>query len=217
MSEPQTFVPAARFSRLTPYFDFFVRLTVRERAFKMRFLSLLDLRDGDRVLDLGVGTGTLAIWLKERRPGASVVGLDPDPDILQIARRKVRDAGVDVELVEGFADRMPFDQASFDVVVSTLVFHHLSGEVKRGALREVARVLRPGGRLLIGDFGKPRDPLQALAFLPTRVFDGFENTRDNRRGALPSLFTEAGLSGARKLGDMRSAFGTLAFYTATRP
>ena len=210
----QTFLPAARFKALTPYFDFFVRITTREPQFKQRLLDRLDIRPGERVLDLGVGTATLAILIKQRHPDASVVGLDADPQILDIARRKIAAAGAEVELVEAYSNAMPFEDASIDVVVSTLFFHHISGQVKRETLGEVKRVLKPGGRLYVGDWGKPKDPLQELLFLPARAFDGFEVTADNRRGALPRLFMEAGLGEVAHDGDLRTAFGTLAFYSA---
>lgn len=213
----QEFLPAARFKALTRYFDFFVGITTREKRFRRQLVDRISLAPGERVLDLGAGTATLPLMLKERWPDAGIVGLDADPEILAIGRRKVADAGFDIELVQGFSNELPFEDSSFDVVVSTLFFHHLTGAVKRETMPEIARVLKPGGRLYVGDWGKPSGPVQDLLFLQARLFDGFEVTRDNRLGALPSLFEAAGLRDARQTGRLRTGFGTLAYYAAGKP
>lgn len=211
------YLPALRFKALTPYFDRFIRTPVRENALKARLIEQVALRPGERTLDVGAGTGTLAIRLARREPGARVVGLDADPDILAIARRKAADAGAAIELVEAMSTAMPFEDGSFDKVVSTLFFHHLDPGGKRTTLAEVARVLRPGGELHVGDWGPPADPLQAALFLPVRIFDGFAVTADNRRGALPDLFEEAGMTGVRVEGRLRTALGTLELLRARKP
>ena len=212
--EERTFLPAARFKALTPYFDMLVRATTRERTFRARLLERMALPAGASVLDLGAGTGTFAIELKRRHPDAHVVGVDPDPEILAIARRKAAEAGVDVDLREAFGEDLPFDDDSFDAVVSTLVFHHLKPDAKRATLAEVARVLKPDGRLYVGDWGRPADPLQAALFMQARVFDGFEVTADNAKGRLPRMFADAGLRQPMIDGRMRTPLGTLAFYSA---
>ena len=211
------YLPALRFKALTPYFDRFAAVTVRDRALKRRLLEQVRLEPGDSVLDLGAGTGTLAILLKERFPEARVVGLDADPEILAIARSKADEAGADIELVESMSTAMPFPDASFDAVVSTLFFHHLDSGAKRTTLAEVARVLKPGGRLHVGDWGPPADPVQAALFAPVRVFDGFAVTRENRRGKLPGLIEQAGIGDARVEGRMRTGLGTLELLSARRP
>ena len=180
--EERSFLPAARFRALTPYFDKLVRATTREPTFRSRLLERISVPPGASVLDLGAGTGTFAIQLRRRHPDARIVGIDPDPEILAIARRKAAGSDVEVEFREAFGDELPFDDGSFDLVVSTLVFHHLKPDVKRAALKEVRRVLKPDGRLYVGDFGNPADPLQTALLLQTRVFDGFDVTADSRRG-----------------------------------
>jgi SAM-dependent methyltransferase len=211
------YLPALRWHALTPLFDTAVRVTTREGKSKHRLLDQADVAPGDSVLDLGAGTGTLAIWQKERCPEARVVGLDADADVLARARRKSSEAGVDVELVEGFSTELPFPDRHFDVVLSSLFFHHLTGEDKRRTLAEVRRVLEPGGSLHVVDWGKPSDPAMAVLSLGLRAFDGFEVTRDNLAGALPALFEEAGLERAEVRGRLRTGLGTLAFYSARRP
>ena len=213
----RAYLPAARFKALTPYFDTLVRGVTRESTFRKRLLDRISLAPDASVLDIGAGTGTLAIQLRRRYPEARIVGIDPDAEILAIARRKAAEAGCEVDFREAFSQELPFADDSFDAVVSTLVFHHLKPDVKRATFREIARVLKPGGRLYVGDFGRPADPLQAALALQARVFDGFEVTKDNLSGRLPRMFEEAGLREARVDGRMRSPFGTLTFYSARAP
>jgi ubiquinone/menaquinone biosynthesis C-methylase UbiE len=211
------FRPALRFNALTPYFDAFLRVTSHERRLKRRLAEQARVRPGDAVLDVGAGTGTLAIELKRATPGATITGLDADPEIIARARAKAAEAGQEVELVVAMADAMPFGDASFDTVVSTLFFHHLPGEAKREALREIVRVLKPGGELHVADVGRPHDRLQRLLVLPVRVLDGFDATADNVAGALPRMFGEAGLERSDHHGDIRTPIGTVALYSARKP
>jgi ubiquinone/menaquinone biosynthesis C-methylase UbiE len=215
-SKEREFLPALRFHRLTPLFDAVVRLTIRERSFKGRLLDQAAIAAGERVLDVGCGTGTLAIETRQRVPGAKVTGLDADPAILERARRKARERGVELELVEGFSDRLPFEDGSFDVVLSSLFFHHIDRAVKEATARELMRVLGPGGRLHVADFGAPRDPLMAAASGALRLFDGREPTRDNFAGNLPSILESAGFTRVRERGDFRTAYGRLVLLSAER-
>jgi len=171
---------------------------------------------GQRVLDLGCGTGTLAIQVKQRQPGAEVIGLDADPAMLERGRSKASEAGADVQLDEGYSTELPYEDASFDRVLSTLFFHHLDPEPKRQTAREIARVLRKGGELHVADWGAPADPIMAAAFFGVRLFDGLENTAENFHGELPRIFEEAGLQNAEQTDRIRTVFGTLALYRARR-
>jgi ubiquinone/menaquinone biosynthesis C-methylase UbiE len=214
----EDYIPALTYDRLTPLFDPVVRGFMRERAFKERLLDQAAIEPGHRVLDLGCGTGTLAVWAKRRVPGAEVIGLDGDEEVLARGRRKAAGAGVDVRLDRGLSYDMPYEDGSFDRVLSSLFFHHLKPDAKGTTVREIARVLRPGGELHVADFGPPGDPVAWVGAQVLRRFDGLENTRDNIEGNLPRIFSDAGLVDARQRGGgMRVVFGTLAFYSARRP
>lgn len=215
--ESGRFVPALGFDRLTALYDPVVRFTTREARFKRRLLDQASLRPGERVLDLACGTGTLAVSAKSRAPGADVHGLDGDPAILRRARAKADAAGVEVRFGEGRSEDLPYADGSFDLVLSTLFFHHLSRDAKERSAREIARILVPGGSLHVADWGPPGDPLMRLLFTGVRALDGFEPTRDNAMGALPAIFRSAGLEPRGASPSLRTLFGSLAFYASRRP
>jgi len=211
------YVPALRFDVLTPLYDPLVAITTRERTFKGQLLAQAQLRAGQRVLDLGCGTGTLAILAKQHEPGARVTGIDGDPAVLVRAHNKASAPGVDISLERALSDALPFRRAQFDRVLSTLFFHHLTDDQKRRTFTEIARVLAPGGELHIADWGRPTNPLmRALAGL-LQLFDGVENTRANVAGELPEYMRRAGLSNVTVTGTLSTAFGTMTLYRADAP
>lgn len=193
-----------------------LRALLRERRFKARLVQQAHSEAGQRVLDLGCGTGTLTIMLKRAYPGAHVAGLDGDPAALAIARAKVAAAGLAVELCAGLSSAPPF-AATFDRVVSSLLFHHLTTDEKRRTLLAVLALLRPGGELHVADWGRPRNAPMRLAFLGVQLLDGFRTTGDNVRGDLPGLMAAAGFVAVAETAHLATAFGTLALYRAIRP
>ncbi|MDT8449444.1 MAG: methyltransferase domain-containing protein [Wenzhouxiangellaceae bacterium] len=209
-------VPALGLHWLTPLYDLVVHLVTREQAFKRALLNQLEPSPGD-VLDVGCGTGTLAVEIARSRPDARVSGIDADPRMLAKAVDKARRAGVRVTLDKSFAQSLPHDDGSFDYVFSTLFFHHLSGADKPRVLAEVMRVLRPGGTILVADWDRPANPLMHAMFFFVRLFDGFENTRDNFRGRLPALCSEAGFTDLDTIGRFNTIAGTIALYRALKP
>jgi ubiquinone/menaquinone biosynthesis C-methylase UbiE len=113
---PPQFVPALGFRALTPLYDAVVRATTRERRFKRTLIRQLELREGHSVLDLATGTGTLAIWMKQAEPQATVTAVDIDPDILAGAQRKASLAGTDIRFDRAVCQALPYPDASFDRV-----------------------------------------------------------------------------------------------------
>jgi ubiquinone/menaquinone biosynthesis C-methylase UbiE len=210
----EDYLPALTYERLTAIYDPVVRVSTRERLFKGRLIEQAGVEPGMRVLDLGCGTGTLAVWLKQRHPDAQVVGLDGDPEVLERGRRKAAEAAVDVRLDEGLSFDLPYEDASFDRVVSSLFFHHLKRGAKEATAREVARVLRDGGELHVADFGRPPDPAMWVLSRMIRYFDGVKVTEDNHAGRLPEIFNACGLRDARERDRLRTGFGSISFYSA---
>ena len=211
------YLPALRFRALTRAYDPLVRWTTREETFKGRLIEQARLRAGQRILDLGCGTGTLAVRVGELEPDAEVVGLDADPEMLSQAEAKVRKAGSSARFDKGRSDALPYQDQSFDRVLATLFFHHLTDEVKERTIDEIARVLRLGGELHVADWGPPQDPIMRAASWQIRLLDGREPTEAVIGGALPDLFEAGGLREATITDRLRTAFGTLALYRAVRP
>lgn len=128
----------------------------RERVFRERLVSLARLEPGQSVLDVGCGTGTLAIAAGRRvGPTGRVHGVDASARMVARARKKAGKAGVDVVFTQGLVERLPYEDRQFDAVLSTLMLHHLPGAARQECVREIRRVLRPEGKVLAVDFGAP--------------------------------------------------------------
>ncbi len=210
-------VPALRYRGLTWLYDFVIGPTTRERTVKAAIVTHARVEPGAQVLDVGAGTGSLGIMLKRYQPAAKVVGVDGDPQILAIAKRKGSAAAVDVTWVEAMAQRLPFERNMFDRVITSLLLHHLDDAAKAAALAEMRRVLRPGGALVVADWDRPRGPLMHAAFLLVRLLDGWANTRAHAAGQLASAIAKAGFVNVMAVAHFSTCCGTLTVFTATNP
>ena len=210
-------MPGLRYRWLTRFYDPIVQLTTHEGRFKQALLKQACIQEGYRILDLGCGTGTLALMVKRAYPSAEVFGLDADLEALELAKTKIAKAEIAVRLDQGLASALPYTNNSFDRVLSSLFFHHLSSELKEEAMREVLRVLRPGGEFHIADWGKPTSAAMRLAFFGVQILDGFATTADNVRGLLPDLLWRAGFAKVEITDCFSTIFGTLSLYCARKP
>jgi ubiquinone/menaquinone biosynthesis C-methylase UbiE len=214
MVQHSSYIPALRFHWLTRLYDPLVAFTTRESVFREAVADLIVRSDSTNILDLGCGTGTLAVMLKQRMPDCRVLGLDADPAVLNQARKKANQARIELEFDEATSFAMPYSDDTFDLVVSCLFFHHLTSDDKIRTLGEVARVLRPGGLLVVCDWGKPTNALNRISFGLVRLLDGFEVTRDNREGRLAAIIRSAGFGGVTVQETISAPLGTLELLTA---
>lgn len=214
MAKNARYIPALQFDWLTPLYDPLLRWGMREATFKRDLINRARLEPGHRVLDLGCGTVTLTILAKQMHPDVEIIGLDGDPKVLAMGRAKAAKAGVELRLDQGMAFQLPYPDESFDRVISSLVFHHLSRKNKRRTLQETYRVLKPGGALLVVDFGKPQGALgRWLAPLMAR----FEEAADNVNGLLPDMFREAGFDPVEEPARYMTIVGSLSLYRGEKP
>jgi ubiquinone/menaquinone biosynthesis C-methylase UbiE len=161
----------------------------REPALREKMVDLAGLNPGETVLDVGCGTGTLLIAAK-RRVGASgrAFGIDPSPEMIVTAQKKAKRLGADIAFEVGIIESLPFPDAYCDAVLSTLMIHHLPAELRQRGAREIARVLKPGGRVLAVDFSQGGDGKHGL-FAYLRHKHGHL-----RPGEMRDMFGQAGLN-----------------------
>jgi ubiquinone/menaquinone biosynthesis C-methylase UbiE len=201
----RTYVPAAGHDWALPLYDPIVTLLGGNRTRK----ALVDrarLAPGQRVLEIGCGTGSLLLQIKRSHPDVEVVGFDPDPKALARAKRKAERAAVALQLDQASSDDMPYPVASFDRVFSSFMFHHLGADEREKTLREVRRVLEPEGSLHLLDFGGT-DSGSHGSFM--RLLHSSHQLQDNSDDRILTLMRQAGFSEVRKVGGGSMLFGQI--------
>lgn len=208
------YIPALRFRFLTSLFDPLLRYLMREIVFKRRLIELAHTLPGATVLDLGCGTGTLTTLFKQSNPGALVIGIDADKDVLAIAQAKAARQGVRVGFDQGMSFQPPYPAHLFDRVLSSLVLHHLTRENRRKTLREVLRTLKPSGQFLIIDFGRPQS---RMAWMISIAIRRLEPAGDLIDGLLVQDLQFAGFQDVEIIARFLTVFGTIALYRTQKP
>jgi ubiquinone/menaquinone biosynthesis C-methylase UbiE len=209
----QGYVPALGRPELTRAYDLVLALVAREGRWRRMLLDALAPRDGELIVDIGCGTGSQAIAIKKKRPGARVIGIDPDPNVLDIARAKAKAAGVEIEWRQGLGGQAAdlIGEGVADAVISSLVLHQCDVPVKGEILRAMARLAKPGARVLIADYGRQRGPMRLL-FRMVQAVDGFARTEFNAVGALPGLMRASGLSEVTERNRIATLTGSISLY-----
>jgi ubiquinone/menaquinone biosynthesis C-methylase UbiE len=203
VAPPRTFLPAAGHDWFLPLYDPLVKLLGGDRV-RRALLDQAALRPQLRVLDVGCGTGTLAVQVKKLHHDVDVVGLDPDPKALRRVARKAQRAGVSIQLDLGFSNELPYADESFDRVFSTFMLHHLPPDEKERSLSEIQRVLKPSGSFHLLDFAGPgHGSVGPLA----HWLHSSDRLRDNSEAQVLELMREAGFAGPTHVGRGGLLFG----------
>ncbi|UBU13966.1 class I SAM-dependent methyltransferase [Nonomuraea gerenzanensis] len=215
----RTFTPALGRLSLPKLYDAVIALT-RERLWRSMTAMHAAPTPNAVIIDVGCGTGSLALLLHRIEPTARVIGVDPDPKMLTTARQKSTAAGTDqVEWHTGMGNALTdiIAPQTADIIVSSLVFHQCPVPMKRAILISMLETLRPGGKLVIADFGLQRTRLMRLAFRIVQLADGKEDTQFNADGALPDLMTDVGFHQVQEPDTIPTINGSISIYTARRP
>ncbi|MDF7818267.1 methyltransferase domain-containing protein [Runella sp. MFBS21] len=213
---PSPFIPALKYHFLTPIYDWFIALTLPEIAVKKQLIRQANIKKAEKVLDYGCGTGTLLLLLEELHPDCEAIGIEVDTQMLKMAQRKVAEKNSSVQLQYYEGDRLPYETGTFDKVISSWVFQHLTTSQKITSFREIHRVLKPEGEFHMADWGKAQNALMRSLFFVVQMIDNFYTTDDNIQGRLPSLMQEAGFSKVEILENQSTLFGTLSYFKALK-
>lgn len=216
MSE-QGFTPALGRAEWTGFYDTAIAIATREGRWRRALLDAIDPQSGELILDVGCGTGTMLLALRARAPGARLVGLDPDPEVLARAEKKMRGRIDDIALLNGFARDAARHIRDADKVYSSLVFHQVPIAEKQNGFEAILDALKPGGVFHLCDYGLQRTPLMRQLFKQVQNLDGFENTEPNARGVLPALLVQAGFDEIEERTIIPTPTGSISLYRALKP
>lgn len=179
----------------------------RERKFRQWTLNLGVLKNSDSVLDVGCGTGSLLLEAAEcLGSSANLHGIEPSPEMASHARRKAESSAVSLEVVEGSADSLPYSDASFDVIFCTLVLHHLPESMRENAVREMRRVLRADGRLVLVDVQKPKSYMGVISLVS--LLHG-QSSRNSNLLDIKPLLEELGFTNIARHSRSGGAIGAI--------
>ncbi len=211
------FTPALGYAFLTPLYDLAIALLTREKVWRGTLVTQVNPMPDDRILDVGCGTGALAIRLKLIESSSEIFGLDPDPDVLLRARNKATRKGVDVNWKQGFlTSEIAKDIGTVSKIVSSLVFHQTPMHEKARILSVMSEILEPGGTLHIADYGLQRTKLMRTLFRRTvQSLDGVDDTQPNADGCLPGLIESAGFQEVEERNVISTLTGSISLYRAT--
>jgi ubiquinone/menaquinone biosynthesis C-methylase UbiE len=206
------YLPAAQYDALLPTYDLMSRVMGITKVHRT-LIEQAELTDGDRVLEIGSGTGNLTLRVKRSHPGVEVIGVDPDPLALTRAQRKLNgESGIRFD--HGYAQKLPYAGGEFDRVLSSLMLHHLDSDATTAALAEAFRVLRPGGRLHLVDV----DPDATAHGGPlARYFARRRHAAAHFGDSIPQLLGAAGFDYTEVGSRRHPVIGRLAFFSAARP
>lgn len=219
MSDAQRdFVPALGKSGSLDRYDAAIALMTREKRWRSDLLRFAEPRPGERIVDIGCGTGTFAIALKQSAPESIVLAVDPDPAVLEIARAKVEVADTEIRWFEAMGDELDGIDAlrQCDKIVSSLVLHQCPMAVKEAIAAQMFRLLRPGGTLFIADYGEQRSLLMRMLFRQIQLLDGFEYTEPNAKGCVPGILKAAGFEAVEEMKVIPTPTGSISIYRARR-
>jgi ubiquinone/menaquinone biosynthesis C-methylase UbiE len=212
----EKFIPALGYDFLTTFYDLTIKLTMPEKKFRGLLVQAVNPQQGEKILEFGFGTGQNLLLVKKQSPDIDLRGLDIDPKVREIAAYKLAKNAIDIPLDLYDGGKFPYQDDQFDKVYSCLVFHQLDAETKVKCLKEIHRVLKPNGNLIVADWGKAQNRLMRLVFGFVQLLDGFKTTNDNVKGRMPEFIEAAGFQNAIVKWSINTAIGTFSYFQSNK-
>jgi len=215
LGNDKKYIPALSFDFLTGYYDRAIK-RVMPGGFRQILIQQINPFANEMILDFGTGTSEIAILLKKEISAIKIIGIDVDPKVLRIAKKKIAHQNLDIQVLEYDGKTFPFPNNYFDKVVSCLVFHHLSPYQKQIALDEIFRVLKTGGEIHIADWGLERNKIKAKFLNFLGYFKVLQYIVEHGKGLFPGYITRSGFKNLTETHYLKTRTGTLCYYMATK-
>lgn len=215
----RAYTPPLGFAALTPFYDRVIAGLTRETVWRTKLVGRIGARPGEVILDVGAGTGSLALAVTSAEPECIFRGIDPDGVAVEIARQKAALNGSAATFEVGSFNGCPAGESErADKIVCSLVLHQVPLAEKRRLLRSMLQWLKPGGQLFVADYGAQQSLAMRTAFrLTVQLLDGKTDTQPNADGILPVLIEEAGFRDLIMLDAIDTPTGRIELTTARKP
>ncbi|MBK6785110.1 MAG: class I SAM-dependent methyltransferase [Saprospiraceae bacterium] len=210
------FIPALGYDFLTAYYDLAIKLTMPEKKFRRILVEEIKPQDDESILEFGFGSAQNLILMKNQNQNTNLTGLDVDPKVKDFAICKLSKNNLTIPLDLYDGKNFPYDDNHFDKVYSCLVFHQLDENTKSNCLKEIYRVLKPNGELIIADWGKASNKIMRIAFGLVQILDGFQTTNDNVNGKIPQYIASVGFINVQITQSINTAIGTFSYFKAQK-
>ncbi len=210
------YTPALGYDFLTAYYDMAIKITMPEKKFRRLLVEEINPQANEKILEFGFGTGQNILLVHKANPSTKLEGLDIDPKVKAITEHKLAKNNVELPLHLYDGSVLPFADNSFEKVYSCLVFHQLDAETKLNCLKELHRVMKPNGKLIIADWGKAQNKLMRLTFGLVQLLDGFKTTNDNVKGLMPDFISKAGFEDVVVTNSINTAIGTFSYFNTIK-
>lgn len=214
--ENKKYIPALGYDFLTAYYDMVIKITMPEKKFRMLLVEEINPQANERILEFGFGTGQNLLLVHKANQNTKLEGLDIDPKVKAIAEHKLAKNNIQIPLHLYDGNVLPFADNTFDKVYNCLVFHQLDAETKLNCLKELHRVMKPNGKLIIADWGKAQNKLMRFTFGLVQLLDGFKTTNDNVKGLMPDFISKAGFEDVVVTNSINTAIGTFSYFNAIK-
>ena len=187
-----------------------------EKKFRRLLVEHINPQDNETILEFGFGTGQILILVKKENPYIDLKGLDIDPKVKEITTYKLAKNNIDVPIALYDGTTFPYHDGQFDKIYSCLVLHQLDAETKSDCLKEIYRVLKPKGQLIIADWGKASNILMRFTFGLVQIVDGFKTTNDNVKGKIPQFIANSGFQNIKISKSINTLLGTFSYFKAVK-